>query len=1246
LWSGIFGGKPLERSFGSSEHPIQRIYLFISSTFNDMHAERDYLVKYVFPELKDWCFSQGLELIDIDLRWGITDEEAARNQTVDTCLNVIRMNTPMLLINLTGERTGWVPEPEQVSSALREAYPAMRSHYGDKSITELEVLFYELVTILDGALFLIRQPEGPCNWNTDQKKCYTNYGEKNQKALDKKLRTFKKKMLCGKQAYAYRCQWDPTLLSPELIDAEAGGERLPQAAYGRFREFAAENGQPLKDFILDYFKNIISSHICPDIKDRVYSGHGEAHIQQRFLIQQGVSYLSFPGSFDELERAIGGSKRFLVLSGEAGAGKSAYLANFILTHRDQYDIHYRFLGISGETTDEISMLNSLAGELADKIFAGLEKNSLRYTVKARKFPDVYACISKDTLGSRYDIAEGFPNLMNQMEDSLTQPLFIVLDGLDQLDYASMSWVWANSLLYFANSCRVRFIISCKSGTPHAEMLRRLAPPSRAVWMHAWTPEEGCRRAFINYLTSHHLKHLTEEQEAKLLYAPQGGNFLFLKSAVEEICTWGIRTRLDSYLDDLAGQDLQGTFQTILSRAEQDQPYCRISPKAAIPTVLGLLAYSRYGLSFSCMLRAARDFLSRALNYNTHPDGSPVEDQDITEAIHYYTYQLKHFLIFSHGKVDILYDSFRQACQDRFSRSRLKYHAALALAYLADMDPKRLHDFDAADAYREYPYHVIAAEEYRRAVECLSDLAWLCRKAQLGQICQVPELYRRLPGALQDQPVMSWLHNYESILTREPMALPSLYMNFFPDRAWRTESMPWPWLTCLQDVPEFRFERNSVRKILPYRSLIEFPTTVLHNSNLYFAHGGHSGAGVLDAATLRPMLILQGGRFIGSKKILSDEDMILQWRGGEAIFYRLLPDYGGTVTVRITGLPEIIDIWYGHGAIYLWTTEDGENICLLRAVSALCADSTAGFDELPWETVYRWRVQKPYYRISASSAGGVGVITMQLEDKPGCSGCSILYTYPPFRVLSELPYPVTHWQKRAPDLLLLHREGFYTELMDLDGELLIEANFCLDLTPADEGGVVFLHMSGFSRANRVKQCADHPITAAGSGTRFPAPPATGAALTACSGGKKYRYLIDAGYFYRFQIRKTQEPPEAVAFYHGETMYLENYKDCLLTQELDRLHIIPLSGTRSPFQIEVPQLFLGFGFGTVPGVGGTPGSLMETGSSFMRVRISASAVWYITALISSICWRRSRRQRRSTGGNAKARTGHAASTSAAA
>jgi hypothetical protein len=54
----------------------ETVSVFISSTFDDMNGERDYLVKRVFPELREWCEKRKLRLVDIDLRWGVTEEDA------------------------------------------------------------------------------------------------------------------------------------------------------------------------------------------------------------------------------------------------------------------------------------------------------------------------------------------------------------------------------------------------------------------------------------------------------------------------------------------------------------------------------------------------------------------------------------------------------------------------------------------------------------------------------------------------------------------------------------------------------------------------------------------------------------------------------------------------------------------------------------------------------------------------------------------------------------------------------------------------------------------------------------------------------------------------------------------------------------------------------------------------------------------------------------------------------------------
>ena len=54
----------------------QTVRVFISSTFSDMHAERDLLVKRVFPSLREKLAKYRIHLVDIDLRWGVTKEQA------------------------------------------------------------------------------------------------------------------------------------------------------------------------------------------------------------------------------------------------------------------------------------------------------------------------------------------------------------------------------------------------------------------------------------------------------------------------------------------------------------------------------------------------------------------------------------------------------------------------------------------------------------------------------------------------------------------------------------------------------------------------------------------------------------------------------------------------------------------------------------------------------------------------------------------------------------------------------------------------------------------------------------------------------------------------------------------------------------------------------------------------------------------------------------------------------------------
>jgi hypothetical protein len=115
--------------------------VFISSTFTDMGAERECLVKAVFPELRERLLPHRIYVEDIDLRWGTTEDEAKEDKVLDLCLQHIDECRPFF-IGILGERYGWVPAEHISSQAAKkfERYGRTELEPGS-SVTELEILF-------------------------------------------------------------------------------------------------------------------------------------------------------------------------------------------------------------------------------------------------------------------------------------------------------------------------------------------------------------------------------------------------------------------------------------------------------------------------------------------------------------------------------------------------------------------------------------------------------------------------------------------------------------------------------------------------------------------------------------------------------------------------------------------------------------------------------------------------------------------------------------------------------------------------------------------------------------------------------------------------------------------------------------------------------------------------------------------------------------------------------------------------
>ena len=65
------------------------IRVFVSSTFRDMHEEREILIKRIFPQLRQLCEQRGVVWGEVDLRWGVTEEEARQGKVIRICLESV-----------------------------------------------------------------------------------------------------------------------------------------------------------------------------------------------------------------------------------------------------------------------------------------------------------------------------------------------------------------------------------------------------------------------------------------------------------------------------------------------------------------------------------------------------------------------------------------------------------------------------------------------------------------------------------------------------------------------------------------------------------------------------------------------------------------------------------------------------------------------------------------------------------------------------------------------------------------------------------------------------------------------------------------------------------------------------------------------------------------------------------------------------------------------------------------------------
>jgi len=687
----------------------QRVTIFISSTFNDMHAERDYLVKDVFPELREWCENRKIHLVDVDLRWGVTEEDSSSNHTVLACLNNIDNSRPFFLCFL-GQRRGWVPA--EVSPETLDEYPDISSVIGRSSVTEMEIehaLLAPMKHIVNGneqpeapvnhALFYFRTPDYVSDLTEAQQKIFTNAGEKDKYLADNELATFKEKIR-DKWNYTtdYNCRWDKTIISPELLKVRDKDNniiaRTDGAEQGRLTDFNT-NGISLKDIIIEQLKEEIKKEF-PDRKDEfAYSSALERDLDQQalFIELNSEGFISREGDFDAINSYLSNNKTGLfILTAPAGYGKSMLLANFIIKESQKVNARFfnRFCGVSDLCSQQYSLWKTI-----------FDKANVQ---------------CPDTLK---DLKNNIGDLLKELAKEKT---VIIIDAINQLPDGLDMLEWLPKQL----PENLKIILSLKEDDKDENLTaitEKWKDNENSDWSNVkpFENKDEKKNLIKDYLKKY-LKSLDEKQIDAICDSTGSKNPLYLKILLSELRIFGSFDQLSGEIKSF-GETPKEAFNAVLSRLEKDVNSLNINSEEFTPLLFGLLANARNGLS------------DEELKQCIHQGLPHIEEEKLIPAINLFIRQVRPFMARREGRTDYFYEAFQLAAKERYVNDKIRYNKILADYFQQQADPDDDLSFNGITIrdFNELPYHLKESENTELLEKMLSAYRWIKNKTELSDI---------------------------------------------------------------------------------------------------------------------------------------------------------------------------------------------------------------------------------------------------------------------------------------------------------------------------------------------------------------------------------------------------------------------------------------------------------------------------------------------------------------------------------
>mgnify|MGYP006277686469 CR=1 FL=1 len=691
----------------------RQIRVFISSTFRDMKKERDELVKYVFPELRMICEDRHVVWGEVDLRWGVTDEQAAEGKVLPVCLEEIMRCRPYF-IGLLGERYGWVPDhiPEDMISL--QPWLAERR---ERSITELEILHGVLNNpeMAGHAFFYFRDPSYVDNTPEDEDRA--DFVSQNETERQK-LANLKERIL----RHGFIVSENESISERRMKDNGTGNKFPVRIDYP---DPETLRNMIRRDFI-ELIDDLFPEDEIPDPLDRVAAEHEDfalsrAEVETSPGQFSGV-YIGRKEYFERLDKHVENKEPPLTLIGESGAGKSALLANWALKYRESHSDDFllmHFIAGTPYSADWEVILRRIMGEFK------------------RNF-----AIKQDIPEKASDLRSAFGNWLSMAAaraEKDNRRIIIILDALNQLEDRDQ----APDLVWMPPSPpgNVRFLLSTLPGRSLDEIRRRGWPVMK---VDPLTEKE--RLELIPKYLAQYAKSLSEDRIRRIASAPQSANPLYLRALLEELRLFGIHEKLEQRIQHyLQAATISGLYTKILERWEQDYQGER---PGLVRDSMSLLWGARRGLTQSELLHV--------LGKDSEPLPMAVWSP--------LRYAADAALINRSGLIGFAHNFIREAIESRYLKKVENRNAVhLKLADYFEQEPQSPRSID------ELPWQLSEAAAWKRLYTLLSSLSFFNAAWKMNQYevrtfwskLEANSIYSMMEGY---KPVIEAPDRYEENLT--------------------------------------------------------------------------------------------------------------------------------------------------------------------------------------------------------------------------------------------------------------------------------------------------------------------------------------------------------------------------------------------------------------------------------------------------------------------------------------------------